>query len=307
METLRDSSIEGFTPLSAYRVRGIGYVGLQGPEGVALDVSEQGLTALDRSAELAGLLERMGGFIAEHNGYKEPGSVMLAEPVDVLTLSHPSATGGNMVISEYERNDPIAIERYQSAHIISIYRPRLQPDVIIKAYDDEVRLAPVQFYAGNWLHKRFEQADGDLRFPRQLAMFTAPSKHRTVVMDFVPGETLKSICDDLKNKRDYPKDSVDKFASTVRFRIRKMTQDHLGERGFFIVNDLKALENIILDTTEPIDPQRPLDRPIGLIDQPAMALPSAVILHALQKKLTSRRWQEAQRAAPLAHPSNSTA
>ena len=253
MSRLDTPAIESFTPMKAYRATGQEYLRLQHDSGVTLDLSESGVLEVDQNPQMAALLERMGDFIAEHNGYRDDRAVSAAEPGGI----------------------PSVAERRSSYHrwrLASVYHHDSAPGAIIKAYDYDRKSAASQFYLGNWMYAGLEQADDGVYSAPQFAKFTAAAAfrpHQTVVMGYVPGEDLGTWAFSRRNAVMYEVSEVETAVRAVRSQIRQKIQTVLGWRGSTIINDLEARGNVILSKPDASLPEI-LDQDITIIDQPAV-------------------------------------
>lgn len=290
--------LSGFQPLHTYYVRSIGHMCLEHESGIRLELSADGLAAAEHPG-LRAVLAEMSTFIAEHGGYDKPELVLSNQAVQGVTLSRPRPNDDSP--SELPSGVATDEERNKSLHLHSVYHSLVAPEHIIKAYDGGPKLAGVQFYIGSWLHKKLADANGGVYFPRQLALLTAPGGHRSIIMEHIEGECLYDISKRLHDDKHLGS-ATSYYVNSIRDHIRRVAYLVLGERGVLTMNDLRNTENIIINTSEPIDPEQPLDRRIAVIDQPVTAEPLTMLRHSLARRSSKQKWQpsEALKAIPEA-------
>ncbi len=282
METLDCPPIEGFTPTKAYTKLGVGYICLANPDGVQMELSEQGALEADRQPHIAALLHRMGEFIAEHDGYRDVVAVKAIEPGTIYKVASKEP--------DYHR----------AMNHSSVYQPDSAPEVIIKAYDLDRPAAVMQFRFGAFMHDRFRQASDTVYCPRQLAMFTAPtSGHRTTVMEYIPGTTLFHLGLGLRSQ--HGSQVMIDYSESISRHVTQAIKATLGKSSVRLANDLRNTNNIIIDDSLPVDPENITDRQYSIIDQPNTTTKSRV-LYAL-RELALR--QTHQHYRPAASPASS--
>jgi hypothetical protein len=287
MEALHDPSLEGFQPVSTYAVRGIGYMSLEHVGGVKMELSQHGITEVDRSPSTTSLLERMGDYIERHDGYVDPSGAESDETVErfIVGSLNPQANPNTGA---------------EEIHLSSVYHPNSAPEVIIKAYDHQPGLASTQFYFGAWLHEGMRDASAATYFPRQIALFTAPeSGHRTAVMEYIPGISTEDLRTELRDTGF--DEEIDGYVKALAERVRDDVIQALGHNALGIVDDINMpnTNNIIIDDSMgPIDLGRVGDRRLSVIDQPKVTSPMTKGRFAIERKVSGRRWREAKASRP---------
>ncbi|HUY85420.1 MAG TPA: hypothetical protein VMU97_02800 [Candidatus Dormibacteraeota bacterium] len=266
MKTLQAPEVEGFTPTKAYRVLNVNFLRLASADGVRLDLSETGAAEVGCNPEVAALLDRMGDFIAKHDGYRDVSAVKTAEP------------GGILRVGDKKPN------RRGAFNLASVYHHESAPMTIVKAYDFDHMSAAPQFYFGAWLHERLAGAEAGLHSPEQLAMFTAPSGHRTVVMEYLPQTTLRAY-GHLKDAN-----ARDTTARAIRTAVHERLAKTLSRQGLLVTNDLIDANIMLDDADRLITPDNVAEQEFGIIDQPVVRWRNAA-LFSLVQGLSRRRYQ----------------
>jgi hypothetical protein len=242
MMSLDAPGLENFTPVKAYSTLGVNYVRLMGPEDVRLDVSPQGAVAIEQDTGIADLVDRTGQFIAEHDGYRDTATVRDFEP---------------------GRIHAVADKYRHAARLASVYCHESAPNVIVKAYDFDHMSAAPQFYFGSWLHNKLASAADGLHSPRQIAMFTSHSGHRTVLMDRLSGESLREYA-------HFEAHISYEVAAAIHKSAHKRLGRQLGRIGKVVVNDLRDYDHIFLNDPEAITLDSVSELELGIIDQPVV-------------------------------------
>lgn len=257
MSSLEAPSTETFEPVRSYRKLGLDFISLRSDDGVRLELSQAGVEAMDQNLEIAPLLDRMGAFVAEHGGYHDVDKVKAVEPGDIHRVAEDKQTSRS-----YGRNRRLA----------SVYRHDSAPSVIVKAHDYHRRSAGFQFYLGAWLHAKLADADNGLHANAQLGLMQAPGfvGHRTVIMDYVPGENLKQWLF-ISQSRAFDAAAIfDEVAVELVGSVRRNLRETLGWRGALATNDIGNYRNIMLTDPENVHLDNLEDQEVVLIDQPAV-------------------------------------
>lgn len=249
-------SIDSFEPERSYRSLGIGYVTMVSPDGVRLDLSENGAAAVDKDPEFAALLTRMGEFVAEHGFYKATLAIPDREPTSMFRVSETWRES-----YDYDRERRFA----------SVYRPDRVPGVVLKAHDYRRANAGLQFYLGAWLHHQLEHAGIGITSPAQLGMMQAPGfrGHRTVIMDYVEGCPMSNWSFVYRQRQDEEfvelvKNEVYETIEAARLKLGKA----LGWRGRKTINDPNE-RNLILAGPDNAALDNLADQELIIIDQPS--------------------------------------
>lgn len=275
MATIEAPSIEDFKPMSAHSVFGTEYICMQSPDDVGVQLSADGIEAVDQNPALASLLMRMSHFIAENDGYKDPVRVKEAEPGLTLRAASKKA------------------DWYGRMSYSSVYHPDAVPEVIIKAFDFNKVIGHAQFHTGAWFHKGLTSRPGEINLyaPMQYALFRAPrSGHLTSVMEYVPGTTLwMGLGELLRQNNNYERSDVEQLGKDIQSSIRTQIGTSLGKLGLILANDIDCQSNIIIgDDEQPLSLDNVLQRTIALIDQPKRRL-AEVALYKAASQLSRRK------------------
>lgn len=250
MTSLESSPLDGFSPIKSYRLFGVDCLSLENEDGVSVELTEKGVDAVDRSADIGDLIGRMSEFITQHNGYIGTERITKAEPSKVLMF------GSNL-------------PTYRGAeHLSSVYHPEAAKNVIVKAYDYERYAAPAQFYWGAWLHDKLEEYEGQLSSPKQIALLRSPDDmHRTAIMEYMRGVSLADLMRALISTQSHTMEEMDTIINDVISRTRRDAKWIAGTPGKSIINDIHT-SNVILPEDVMDDPESACEGRIGLIDQP---------------------------------------
>ncbi|HTB48922.1 MAG TPA: hypothetical protein VK712_02470 [Verrucomicrobiae bacterium] len=281
MKTLEAPSVTGFEPTTAYQVLGVDYLRLASDDRVTLDLTEAGVQAIDQNPAIASLIERMGVFIAEHDGYHNVPAVRAAEPCDVLRVGS---------------QEP---DYHFAYHYSSVYHPVAVPEALVKAFDFDPS-GTMQFNIGAWMHDRLAASEHSISSPQQLAMFTAPrSRHRTTVAAYVPGTTVFNA--HWQISQNYGPEIAGDGITTMHVRAEEQLRSVCGRLGRLMMNDLENSKNLLLvDDVSALTADEILsaDCNLAVIDQPKKTL-RALSVHKLIR-LSSRLKPELPSRRPSA-------
>lgn len=260
--------VDGFVDTGDFKVLGTSYASLENLNGTKVTLSEHGIDKMRHDQDFADFLERTAEIVDELDGYRGPREVRDLEAVEVMQWGAP--------FHPY-RGD----EGHRPS---SLYKPDALTDVIIKASDYESPSAyPLQFYAGNWIHRKLKYAmQKNLQAPPNFALFESPSGHKTVVSQFVDGEILYKV---LMEGCDGDQDEARRLATALECDIVTLLRDRLGTLGVRLANDvIDASDGNILVSDDDIMSAKKLDDVVfTIIDQPHPNLRSIALFKTMMK------------------------
>ena len=260
--------IDGFVDTGDFKLLGTSYASLGNPNGTKVTLSEHGIDKMRHDEDFADFMQRTAEIVDELDGYRGPRDVRDLEAVEVIQSGAP--------FNPYRGN-----EGHRPS---SLYKPDALADVIIKASDYESPSAyPLQFYAGNWIHRKLKYAmQKNLQAPPNFALLESPSGHKTVVSEFVEGEILYKV---LMEECDGDQHEARRLADALEADIMAMLSDRLGTLGVRLANDvMDASDGNILVSDDDIMSAEALDDVVfTIIDQPHPNLRSIALFKTMMK------------------------
>lgn len=253
MRSFEAPEIEGFRPVGATTILGVGYVTLRGANGITAMVSEFGVAAVDRSPELGALVGRVGDFMASRGTYGDVYAVREAEPLNsILRVANDGFDG---------------FKAYQS----SLYRPARMPESVIKTYDYSHDAAALQFVTLSALRKRLADCSDNVTAQQPYVMM----RHRpgyakypaTSIFEYIEGRTLDKAHDQwrLSGINPYEINEIARAADNV---IIEALERALGPRWPLVANDLHGSNVIIEGPAPPRSVEEVRRHRFAVIDQP---------------------------------------
>lgn len=276
--------IDGFANTGSFEVIGTNYTSMENMNGTKLTLSEHGVGRIRRDEEFVELLERTTEIVDELDGYKKPAEIREREPVEVVQWGAPYHP---------HRGD----EAHRPS---SIYIPEALPDTIIKASDYESPGAyPLQFYAGNWIHRKLDYAPQEnIKAPRNFALIESPSGHKTVLSEFMDGTILYKV---LMEECGGDQKKARRLAEALENDIMILMRDSLGSLGIRLANDVMDASdgNILVSDDDIMSADKLEDVVFSVIDQPHPNLRSAALFKAMT--ILDRRSKKRRHRLPPVH------
>lgn len=259
--------IEGFGNQRTQQVLGTDYLTMSANDGAVVMLSEHGKSKMQVDEDVFELIERTVKIIQENDGYRNPSKISELEPCDVLQRSQRFH----------------GYDTFPHIKNASVYRPDSAPNTVIKAYDlDTPKDYPLQFFAGNWLHRRLRsKTEPNIYSPMQYALIQAPSGHQVTIGEYIPDEILfKEL---IKITRDI--DHANEAARIIENFIKSCMKRNLGRVGAYLANDIRGASdgNILINADKQLDLDNILDQKFTIIDQPHPTLRAAALFRGMRK------------------------
>lgn len=276
--------IDGFADTGDFKVLGTNYASLENMNSTKITLSEYGVYKMRHDEEFADLIERTADIVDELDGYNQPRIIRDLEPVEIVQFGAP-----------------VRRLRGDEAHRpSSVYRPDASPDTVIKASDYESPTAyPLQFYAGNWIHRKLASAaQTTIQAPPNFALLESVSGHKTVISEFVDGAVLYKVL--MEESGD--EKVADRLAHALENDIMCLLRDSLGTLGVRLANDVMGSSNgnILVSDEDIFSAESLEDVTFSIIDQPH-PFPRSIALFKAMVKLDRRSCKLRDRL-PLPHP-----